>query len=379
MIQPMQTIGLLGGMSWESSIEYYRFINEAVRERLGGHHSAKSLMLSVDFAEIEELQRTGDWETAGARLAAGAESLERGGAELIVLCTNTMHRVADDIQARVSIPLLHIADATGERITRAGLRDVGLLATRYTMEGDFYRRRLEQLHGLRVLVPNEPYRREVHRVIYDELVVGEVREESRRHYRAVMADLVARGAQALVLGCTEIELLVGPGDSDVPVFDTTRIHAEAAVEQALRGTSAAAAVTSAPLALDHCVIAVSDPVRSDAFYSRVLGASVVVLPGGGRAYRFGAQQLNVHSPGVPRSPVARKPVQPGNSDLCFRWPGHIEDALAHLGAHGVQIEVGPDRRPGVGGEGTSVYFRDPDGTLLELIAYNPPLPVNQGG
>lgn len=152
----MQTIGLLGGMSWESSIEYYRFINEAVRERLGGYHSAKSLMLSVDFAEVEGLQRRGDWETAGARLAAGAESLERGGADLIVLCTNTMHRVADDIQARVSIPLLHIADATGERIRRAGLVDVGLLATRYTMEDDFYRRRLEQAMACGCSFPTRP-------------------------------------------------------------------------------------------------------------------------------------------------------------------------------------------------------------------------------
>ena len=370
MIHPMQTIGLLGGMSWESSIEYYRFINEAVRERLGGYHSAKSLMLSVDFAEIEQLQRTGDWETAGALLAAGAESLERGGEELIVLCTNTMHRVADDIQARVSIPLLHIADSTGERITRAGLRDVGLLATRYTMEGDFYRRRLEQVHGLRVLLPDEPDRSEVHRVIYDELVFGEVREESRRHYRAVTADLVARGAQALVLGCTEIELLVGPSDADVPIFDTTRIHAEAAVDHALRGASGAAVVRSAALGLDHCVIAVSDPARSDAFYSRVLGASVAVLRGGGRAYRFGAQQLNVHGPGTSPEPVARDPVRPGNSDLCFAWDGSVEDAVGHLERHAVVVETGPVERVGARGAGTSVYFRDPDGSLLELIAYS---------
>ena len=231
----MQTIGLLGGMSWESSIEYYRFVNEAVRDRLGGLHSAKSLMLSVDFAEIEPLQRSGDWAGAGVQLGEAARCLERGGADLLVLCTNTMHRVADDVEAAVSIPLLHIADATAERVRRAGIREVGLLATRYTMEGDFYRRRLEERHGMRVIVPDEPDRTEVHRVIYEELVVGEVRERSRERYRSVMADLVDRGAQALILGCTEIELLVGTDDSDVPVFDTTRIHAEAAVERALRG------------------------------------------------------------------------------------------------------------------------------------------------
>lgn len=223
-----------------------------------------------------------------------------------------------------------------------------------------------------MLTPEESDRSEVHRVIYEELVLGEVREDSRRRYREIMADLVDRGAEAIIFGCTEIELLVGASDTDVPVFDTTRIHAEAAVDHALAGPRATVGTTRATLALDHCVIAVSDRPRSDAFYSKVLGASVVSLPGGATAYRFGAQQLNVHCPGVSASPVAHKPVQPGNSDLCFRWPTSIENAVAHLTAHGVRIEVGPDRRPGARGEGTSVYFRDPDGTLLELISYQPP-------
>jgi aspartate racemase len=229
----MKTIGIIGGMSWESSAEYYRLINEAVARRLGGFHSARTVMLSVDFAEVERLQEAGDWEAAGARLAEAAADLERGGAECLVLATNTMHRVAPAIEAATSIPLLHIADATAEAIRMAGLSRVGLLGTRYTMEQDFYRGRLEGQFGLDVVVPGEPDRTTVHEVIYDELVLGTVRDESREAYRAVMARLVERGAQAVILGCTEIGLLVGAADAPVPLFDTTRLHAERAVEWAL--------------------------------------------------------------------------------------------------------------------------------------------------
>lgn len=229
----MKTIGLVGGMSWESSAEYYRLINDEVRRRLGGLHSARSLMLSVDFAEMEELQRVGRWEEAAAELACAARALERGGADFLVLCTNTMHRVADEVARAVEIPLLHIADATAARLTDAGVRRVGLLGTRYTMEHDFYRGRLEQRHGLDVLVPGDADRTLVHDVIYDELCLGRIEPSSLEAYRCVMADLVGAGAEAVILGCTEITLLVGPEDSPVPVFDTTRIHAEAAVELAL--------------------------------------------------------------------------------------------------------------------------------------------------
>jgi aspartate racemase len=229
----VKRIGLLGGMSWESSIEYYRFVNEATRDRLGGLHSADCIMRSVDFAGIEELQRSGDWDEAGRVLAAEARSLEAAGAELIVLCTNTMHKVADAITAAVDVPLVHIADTTAHAIKTAGLESVGLLATGYTMEQDFYVGRLRDMHGLDVIVPEADDRALVHRVIYDELCVGVVRDDSRDEYRRVMERLVERGAQAILLGCTEIELLVGPDDASVPTFDTTRLHAERAVELAL--------------------------------------------------------------------------------------------------------------------------------------------------
>jgi len=220
-------------MSWESSIEYYRFVNEATRDRLGGLHSADCIMRSVDFAGIEELQRNGDWDEAGCVLADEARSLEAAGAELIVLCTNTMHKVADAIVAAVDAPLVHIADTTAHAIREAGLATVGLLATGYTMEQDFYVGRLREKHGLEVIVPEADDRALVHRVIYDELCVGVVRDDSRDAYRRVMERLVERGAEAILLGCTEIELLVGPDDASVPTFDTTRLHAERAVELAL--------------------------------------------------------------------------------------------------------------------------------------------------
>jgi aspartate racemase len=230
----MRTLGLLGGMSWESTLPYYRHVNERVREKLGGLHSAKLVLYSVDFAEIERLQHAGDWTAAGRVLADAAQALERAGAEALVLCTNTMHRVLDVVEPAIRMPVIHIADAAAQRIRADGLKTVGLLATRFTMEQDFYRGRLEA-NGLAVLVPGADERAEIHRIIYDELCLGMIREASAATYRAIMARLVARGAEGLILGCTEIGLLVGADDTSVPVFDTARIHAEAAVDWALAG------------------------------------------------------------------------------------------------------------------------------------------------
>jgi aspartate racemase len=229
----MKRIGLLGGMSWESSAEYYRFVNEAVRNRLGGLHSADCLLRSVDFAGVEELQRTGRWNEAGKLLAAEAQALVAAGAELLVLCTNTMHRVADQIAAAVEIPFVHIADTTADAVHAVGLSTVGLLATAYTMEQDFYVGRLQRIHGLAVVVPGPQDRRLVHDVIYQELCLGIVEDESRQAYRRVISGLVGRGAEGILLGCTEIDLLIGQDDAPVPVFDTTRLHAERAVDLAL--------------------------------------------------------------------------------------------------------------------------------------------------
>ena len=229
----MKTIGLIGGMSWESSLEYYRILNELARERLGGLHSARCLMVSVDFAEIEEMQRLNRWDAAAQAMVDAACSLERGGADFILLCTNTMHKLAPQIEAAVRIPFLHIADATARRIAAQGIQRVGLLGTRYTMEEDFYKGRLVEKFGLQVLVPERAEREIVHRVIYDELCLGTVLESSRAAYRQVIAGLASRGAQAIILGCTEIGLLVKPADSPVPLFDTTRIHAEEALELAI--------------------------------------------------------------------------------------------------------------------------------------------------
>jgi aspartate racemase len=228
----VKRIGLLGGMSWESSSVYYRLVNEMVRDRLGGLSSADCLLRSVDFAPVERMQRDGDWDAAAELLASEAAGLEAAGAELLVLCTNTMHKLADVVEGAVSIPFVHIADATAAAVRDAGLSRVGLLATAYTMEQDFYVGRLRERHGLDVLVPGEADRGVVHDVIYDELCVGVVRDSSRDEYRRVMAALVDRGAEAILLGCTEIDLLVGEGDAAVPVFDTTALHAAAAVELA---------------------------------------------------------------------------------------------------------------------------------------------------
>jgi aspartate racemase len=229
----MKTIGLLGGMSWESTVPYYRIINEIVGERLGGLHSARLVLYSVEFQEIESLQHAGRWDEAGDILATAAAALEAAGAEFLVICTNTMHKVASQIEAGVSIPLLHIADATAAEIKAAGIATVGLLGTRFTMEQDFYSGRLEHDHGLQVLIPSEEGRDTVHKVIYEELCLGVVRDDSRAAFRRIIGELVEGGAEAVILGCTEISMLVRTADSEVPIFDTTEIHARKAVEWAL--------------------------------------------------------------------------------------------------------------------------------------------------
>lgn len=231
----MKTVGLLGGMSWESTVPYYQVLNREVGRRLGGLHSARVLLLSVDFQEIELLQHQGKWDELGEMLARDARTLEAAGAEFLVICTNTMHLVAPRIGSAISIPILHIADATAERILSAGMRRVGLLGTRFTMEEPFYRGRLEERHGLEVLVPPAPDRARVHQVIYEELVLGRILDGSREEYRRIVADLVAAGAEGVILGCTEIGLLLKPGDATVPLFDTALIHAEAAAAFALGG------------------------------------------------------------------------------------------------------------------------------------------------
>jgi aspartate racemase len=286
----MKRIGLLGGMSWESSAEYYRLINETVRERLGGLHSADCLLRSVDFAEIEELQRTGAWVQAGERLAQEAAALVAAGAELLVLCTNTMHKVADAISAAIAIPLVHIADATAEAVRSRGLSRVGLLATAYTMEQDFYLGRLRDFHGLDVLVPDELDRRIVHAVIYDELCVGVVRERSRNEYRRIMQRLRDMGAEAILFGCTEIDLLVGSDDSPVPVFDTTRLHAERAVELAL-ATEVAVGHGNPGLAFQTMRLPANrDAVAPDGSDVRVL---LQVRGGGAAHFELAAGQTSV--------------------------------------------------------------------------------------
>ena len=226
----MRTIGLIGGMSWESSAEYYRILNQGVRDRLGPTASARCILWSFDFSEIEELQHKGDWAGLSDRMIDAAQRLESAGADALLLCTNTMHRMAPAVQDAVKVPLLHIADPTAERIKAAGLRKVGLLGTAFTMEQDFYKGRLVERHGLGVIVPDDMDRATVHRVIYEELVAGKIVSASREAYQAIIARLVEAGAEAIILGCTEIMLLVHPEDSAVPIFDTTALHAKAAIE-----------------------------------------------------------------------------------------------------------------------------------------------------
>ncbi|WP_276731018.1 aspartate/glutamate racemase family protein [Bacillus sp. (in: firmicutes)] len=228
----MKTIGLIGGMSWESSAEYYRMINEEIKKKLGGLHSAKCLLYSVDFKEIEHYQSEGAWDKAGAALGEAARSLEKAGADFIVICTNTMHKVIGYIQEMITIPILHIADATADQITRQGIRSVGLLGTKYTMEQDFYKSRIES-HDINIIVPTDEERELINHIIYQELCLGKIKQSSKNIYKKIINHLVDRGAEGIILGCTEIGLLVKAEDSEVPLFDTAFIHAQTAVNTSL--------------------------------------------------------------------------------------------------------------------------------------------------
>lgn len=229
----MKTIGMIGGMSWESTLDYYRYLNEGVKQKLGGMHSARCLLYSVDFEEIERYQHQGQWELATAIMVDAAQRLERGGADFLIICTNTMHKMALEVQDAVNIPLLHIVDAAAKAICDAGIRKVGLLGTRFTMEEEFYRGRLQKLHGLEVLVPNLEERVLVHDVIYSELCLGKIDNQSRLQYKKIITNLALQGAQGIILGCTEIGMLIKPEDSPIPLFDTTRLHAQMALDYAL--------------------------------------------------------------------------------------------------------------------------------------------------
>ena len=228
----MKTIGLIGGMSWESSAEYYRIINETVKEKLGGLHSAKCIMYSLDFEEIEKLQHRGKWKEATELMIDAAKRIEKGGADFILICTNTMHKMADEVQSNIKIPLLHIADATAEKIISKGLKKVGLLGTKFTMEEDFYKGRLSKF-GLDVIIPEEDEREIIHSIIYKELCLGEIKGSSKEKFKKIIENLVYKGAEGIILGCTEIPLLIKQEDSPVPLFDTTKIHAQSAVELSL--------------------------------------------------------------------------------------------------------------------------------------------------
>ena len=230
----MKTIGLVGGMSWESSLEYYRIINETIKEKLGGFHSAKCIMYSVDFEEIEKLQHKGKWDEATDLMIDAVRRVEKGGASFVVICTNTMHKMADDVQESIHIPLLHIADVTAEEIRNRGFRKVGLLGTRFTMEEDFYKGRLQEKHGLEVIIPDEEERHTIHNILYSELCMGEIKKISKEAFQRIIENLVAKGAEGVILGCTEIPLLVKQEDYEIPLFDTTSLHARAAVEYALQ-------------------------------------------------------------------------------------------------------------------------------------------------
>lgn len=230
----MKTIGLIGGMSWESSLEYYRIINETVKRKLGGFHSGKSLMYSVDFQEVEELQRRGDWEEATRMMIDAAQRVERGGADFVVICTNTMHKMAGDVEENIQIPLLHIADVTAAKIKEMGHSTVGLLGTRFTMEQDFYKGRLKNDHGIDVIIPDELERTAIHTILYDELCLGAIKTVSKEKFKSIIANLEQRGAEGIILGCTEIPLIVKQEDCEIFLYDTTRLHAEAAVNYAIQ-------------------------------------------------------------------------------------------------------------------------------------------------
>lgn len=372
----MKTIGLIGGMSWESTVPYYRQINETVKAELGGLHSARVVLYSLDFHEVERLQHAGDWDAAGALLADAARALQAAGAEVLVLCTNTMHKVAPAIEAAVRLPLLHIADPTAEAVRAAGVSRVGLLGTRFTMEQPFYRDRLQDRFGLEVLVPPESDRESVHRIIYDELCVGRIVDASRADYRRVMADLVDRGAQAIILGCTEISLLVGEHDATVPLFDTTALHARAAALWSLAaepapGGSAGVAAAIHIRDIDHLVLRVVDLDRMIRFYCEVLGCSVER-----RQEALGLVQLRAGRSLLDLVPVdgtlgraggAPPGAEGRNLDhFCLRIEPFDEAALrGRLAAHG--IEAGPvASRYGAEGEGPSLYLTDPEGNMVEL-------------
>ena len=230
----MKTIGLIGGMSWESSIEYYRIINETVKQKLGGLHSAKSIMYSVDFAEIEKLQHQGNWKEATQMMIKAAKKVENGGADFIVICTNTMHKMAEDVEQNISVPLLHIADATAKNIKSKGLNKIGLLGTSFTMEEDFYKGRLISEHNLEVVIPREDEREIIHKVIYNELCLGKIKQSSKSQFKKIINRMVEKGAKGIILGCTEIGLLVKQEDTDIPLFDTAKIHAIASIEFSLQ-------------------------------------------------------------------------------------------------------------------------------------------------
>lgn len=230
----MKTIGLIGGMSWESSIEYYKLINELVKEKLGGVHSCKSIMHSVDFSEIEKLQHNGEWEKLTEIMVNIAKKIEKSGADCIVICTNTMHKMAEDIEKEVKIPLIHIADSVGENIVKLNLKKVALIGTKFTMEQDFYKERIRNKFGIEVIIPNENDKNIVHRVIYEELVKGQFKDESRKEYIRIIRELTKEGAEGVILGCTEIPLLISQTDVEIPIFDTTKLHSESAVEFALK-------------------------------------------------------------------------------------------------------------------------------------------------
>jgi aspartate racemase len=235
-----RTIGLIGGMSWESTAEYYRILNEEMKRRLGGHHNARSVLVTVDFADIDAAQQVDDWKTLGGMMVNAAKQLHAAGADFIVICANTMHKVAPEVERAVPVPLVHIADATAAKIRDAGMTKVGLLGTRFTMAEDFYTGRLKQKFGIEAIVPEADERAEIHRVILEELCHGNVTDTSRRFYQKAIAGLKGRGAEGIILGCTEIPLLIHPEDSDLPLFDTTQIHAMAAVEMALAGAAVGA-------------------------------------------------------------------------------------------------------------------------------------------
>lgn len=230
----MKTIGLIGGMSWESTLEYYRVLNETVKERLGGLHSAECLLYSVDFGDVEKLQHEGKWDDLAEIMIAAAQRLEMGGADFVVICTNTMHKLAEEVQKNISIPLLHIVDVTAEEIRRQGLKTVGLLGTKFTMEEDFYKGRLKDQHGIEVMIPDEKGRNAIHDILYTELCLGEIKQLSKDKFKTIIANLKNRGAEGIILGCTEIPLIVEQKDYDLPLLDTTALHARAAVEYALR-------------------------------------------------------------------------------------------------------------------------------------------------